>query len=111
MFWARIPFLNNSHAILRVAFVRLYNSPHWNDLHIENQPMCIYHLLIISSHTVAFMQLSTSSSFVHPENVNPFTVELVLGPLPITISQDIVEEITASVQVGDTATGKKVRRY
>jgi len=57
------------------------------------------------------MQLSTSSSFVHPENVNPFTVELVLGPLPITISQDIVEEITAFVQVGDTATGKKVRRY
>lgn len=59
--------------------------------------------------TVAFMQFS-QSVYSQSENTSPLIVRLVLDPFGGTnspsITQDIVANITASVQPGDTATGK-----
>ena len=61
-------------------------------------------------HTVAFMRF-TQSSYSQDETITPLSVRLVLdtfggiGSGTQSITQNIIEEITAFAQGGDTATG------
>jgi len=67
------------------------------------------------SHVVAFMQFS-QSAYSQDENNGSLSVSLVLDPFggsgsgSATITQDIVEQIIAFDQEGDTATGKEMIR-
>ena len=71
--------------------------------------MCI--ILLVVLHTVAFMRF-LQSAYLQPESLTPLLVSLVLDPFGGTgtgtpsIAQNIVEQITAEVQMSDTATGK-----
>jgi len=62
------------------------------------------------SHAVAFMQFS-QSAYSEGENNGSLSVSLVLDPFggsgngSAAITQDIVEQIIAFAQEGDTATG------
>jgi len=70
-------------------------------------------MLIVLSHAVAFIQFS-QSAYTQDENSSSLSVSLVLDPFSgsgsgsTAITQDIVEQIIAFVQVGNTATGKEV---
>ena len=46
------------------------------------------------------------SSYSQSESISPLSVNLVLDATSGTTTQAIVEQITASAQAGDTATGK-----
>ena len=46
------------------------------------------------------------SSYSQSESISPLSVNLVLDASSGTTTQAIVEQITASAQAGDTATGK-----
>lgn len=67
-------------------------------------------LLLQLFHTVAVMQFS-QLTYSQPEDLTPLQVNLVLLPFggsgtgSASITQDIVEQITAFAQAGDTATG------
>ena len=71
------------------------------------------HFLIVLSHAVAFIQFS-QSAYSLDENSSSLSVSLVLdtfggsGSGLAEITQDIVEEIIAFAQAGNTSTGKKV---
>ena len=86
---------------------------HWNEQHYESQPI---YLLIVSSLAVAFMRFS-QSAYSQGENSSSLSVSLVLDPFggsgggSAEITQDIVEQIIAFAQAGDTATGKEIRGY
>ena len=56
-------------------------------------------------HTVAIMRFE-QSSYSTSESMSPLSVNLVLDATSGTTTQAIVEEITASAQASDTATGK-----
>ena len=62
-------------------------------------------------HTVPFIRF-TQQEYTQNEDSSPLSVSLVLDPFcgsgsgPSSISQAIVCQIVASVQPGDTATGK-----
>ena len=51
------------------------------------------------------------ATYTQSESITPLSVALVLNPFggtgtgPSSITQNIVEQITAEVQMGDTATG------
>ena len=68
--------------------------------------------LIVLSHAVAFMRFS-QSAYSQDENNSSLSVSLVLDPFggsgsgSAAITQDIVEQIIAFTQAGDTATGKR----
>ena len=64
-----------------------------------------YFLLLL---TVAIMRFS-QSAYSQLESITPLSVSLVLDATSGTITQAIVEQITASVQAGDTATGMEVK--
>jgi len=69
--------------------------------------------LTVLSHAVAFMQFS-QSAYSQDENNSPLSVSLVLDPFggsgsgSAAITQDIVGQIIAFAQAGNTATGKDV---
>jgi len=83
---------------------------HWNKQHYESQP---FYLSIVLSHAVAFMRFS-QSTYSQGENSSSLSVSLVLDPFGgsgsglAEITQDIVEQIIAFTQAGDTATGKEI---
>ena len=66
---------------------------------------------VVSFHAVAFMRFRLAA-YSQSESITPLQVDLVLDPFGGTgtgsqsITRDIIEQITALVQVGDTATGK-----
>ena len=64
-----------------------------------------YFLLLL---TVAIMRFS-QSAYSQLESITPLSVSLVLDATSGTTTQAIVEQITASVQAGDTATGMEVK--
>ena len=64
-----------------------------------------YFLLLL---TVAIMRFS-QSAYSQLESITPLSVSLVLDATSGTITQAIVEQITASAQAGDTATGMEVK--
>jgi len=72
-------------------------------------------LLILLSHAVAFMRFS-QSAYSQAENNSPLSVSLMLdifggsGSGLATITQDIVGQIIAFAQAGNTATGKEIMR-
>ena len=69
----------------------------------------------VSSHAVAFMRFS-QSAYSQSENNSPLSVSLVLdtvggsGSGSAAITQDIVGQIMAFAQPGNTATGKEMMR-
>ena len=69
--------------------------------------------LTVLSPAVAFMRFS-QSAFSQDENVSPLSVSLVLDPFggsgsgSAAITQDILQQIIAFSQGGNTATGKEV---
>jgi len=71
--------------------------------------------LVVSFHAVAFMRFS-QSAYSQDENLGPLSVSLVLDPFggsgsgSAQITQDIIEQIIAFAQAGDTATGKEMMR-
>ena len=77
--------------------------------HYESQP--IYHWAVLS-HAVAFMRFS-QSAYSQDENSSSLSVSLVLEPFggSAEITQDIVEQIIAFAEAGDTATGKEIMGY
>ena len=64
-----------------------------------------YFLLLL---TVAIMRFS-QSAYSQSESVSPLSVSLVLDATSGTTTQAIVEQITASAETGDTATGMEVK--
>ena len=64
-----------------------------------------YFLLLL---TVAIMRFS-QSAYSQLESITPLSVSLVLDATSGTTTQAIVEQITASAQAGDTATGMEVK--
>jgi len=72
-------------------------------------------LLILLSHAVAFMRFS-QSAYSQDENNSSLSVSLVLDPFggsgsgSANITQDIVEQIIAFAQAGNTATGKEIMK-
>ena len=64
-----------------------------------------YFLLLL---TVAIMRFS-QSAYSQSESVSPQSVSLVLDATSGTTTQAIVEQITASAETGDTATGMEVK--
>ena len=64
-----------------------------------------YFLLLL---TVAIMRFS-QSAYSQLESITPLSVSLVLDATSGTITQAIVEQITASAETGDTATGMEVK--
>ena len=69
----------------------------------------------VSSHAVAFMRFS-QSAYSQSENNSPLSVSLTLdafggsGSGSAAITQDIVGQIIAFAQAGNTATGKETTR-
>ena len=69
--------------------------------------------LTVLSPAVAFMRFS-QSAYSQDENVSPLSVSLVLDPFggsgsgSAAITQDILQQIIAFSQGGNTATGKEV---
>ena len=69
--------------------------------------------LTVLSHAVAFMRFS-QSAYSQNENSSPLSVSLVLDPFggsgsgSAAITQDILQQIIAFSQGGNTATGKEV---
>jgi len=59
----------------------------------------------------------SQSAYSQDENMSPFSVRLVLDPFggsgsgTAATTQDIVEQITAFAQMGDTATGREIMSY
>ena len=64
-----------------------------------------YFLLLL---TVAIMRFS-QSAYSQFESLTPLSVSLVLDASSGTTTQAIVEQITASAETGDTATGMEVK--
>jgi len=64
-----------------------------------------YFLLLL---TVAIMRFS-QSAYSQSESVSPLSVSLVLDASSGTTTQAIVEQITASAETGDTATGMEFK--
>lgn len=58
-------------------------------------------------YTVAIMRLS-QSTYSQSENISSLSVNLVLNATSGRTTQEIVGQITAHSQAGDTATGKQV---
>jgi len=94
--------------VLDVTFVQQF-SLNWLTEWI--QP--VYHYFVyVLSHAVAFMHFS-QSAYSQDENNSSLSVRLVLEPFggsgsgSAAITQDIVEQIIAFTQAGDTATGKR----
>ena len=81
--------------------------------HYESQP--IYHWAVLS-HAVAFMRFS-QSAYSQDENSSSLSVSLVFEPFggsgggSAEITQNIVEQIIAFAQAGNTATGKEIMGY
>jgi len=72
-------------------------------------------LFDVSSHAVAFMRFS-QSAYSQDESNSPLSVSLTLdafggsGSGSATITQDIVGQIIAFAQAGNTATSKEITR-
>ena len=50
----------------------------------------------------------SQSAYSQSENISPLVVSLVLDTTSGTTTQEIVAQIAASAQAGDTATGKNI---